>query len=196
MLPGKSLKQCKARWLSVVGPQVKKTEWTHEEGEEEKSLQIEDDSSSFIPGEIDPVPRPQTPLGAEALEFIEETTRRGYSIEEATAMYKEMAGEDGVLDGELALPGSEAHRPKRPAAEPDEPAEPGWGSKRRREQLGGQLGGRPQTMELRMLTVKELRMRAAAEGADEDAIEDARDSDTPKESLIELILATSLPMAR
>ena len=193
MLPGKSLKQCKARWFSVVGPRVKKTEWTHEEGEEEKSLQIEDDSSSFIPGEIDPVPRPQTPLGAEALEFIEETTQRGYSIEEATAMYKEMAGEDGVLDGELALPGSEAHRPKRPAAEP---AEPGWGSKKRREQLGGQLGGTTPAEELRMLTVKELRMRAAAEGADEDAIEDARDSDTPKESLIELILATCLPMAR
>ena len=49
--------------------------------------------------------------------------------------------------------------------------------------------------ELRMLTVKELRMRAAAEGVDEDAIEDARDSDTPKESLIELILAMSVPMA-
>ena len=29
----------------------------------------------------------------------------------------------------------------------------------------------------------------AAEGVDEDAIEDARDRDTPKESLIELILA-------
>ena len=43
--------------------------------------------------------------------------------------------------------------------------------------------------ELEALTVKEVRLRAAAEGVDEDAIEDARDGDTPKESLIELILA-------
>ena len=50
--------------------------------------------------------------------------------------------------------------------------------------------------ELEQLTVKELRLRAAEEGVLADAIEDARDSDTPKESLIELILATSLPMAR
>ena len=38
LLPGKSLKQCKARWFSVVGPQVKKTEWTREE--EEKLLHL------------------------------------------------------------------------------------------------------------------------------------------------------------
>ena len=43
--------------------------------------------------------------------------------------------------------------------------------------------------ELEALTVKEVRLRAAAEGVDEDAIEDARDGDTPKQSLIELILA-------
>ena len=43
--------------------------------------------------------------------------------------------------------------------------------------------------ELQELTLKEVRLRAAAEGVDEDAIEDARDGDTPKESLIELILA-------
>ena len=40
--------------------------------------------------------------------------------------------------------------------------------------------------ELRMLTVKELQMRAEAQGVDKDAIED-----TLKESLIELILAMS-----
>ena len=43
--------------------------------------------------------------------------------------------------------------------------------------------------ELEQLSLKEVRLRAAAEGVDQDAIEDARDGDTPKESLIELILA-------
>ena len=45
--------------------------------------------------------------------------------------------------------------------------------------------------ELEQLTVKELRLRAAEEGVLADAIEDARDSDTPKVSLIQLILASS-----
>ena len=50
--------------------------------------------------------------------------------------------------------------------------------------------------ELEALTVKEVRLRAAAEGVDEDAIEDARDGDTPKESLIELILAKKAAAAQ
>ena len=37
--------------------------------------------------------------------------------------------------------------------------------------------------ELEQLTLKELRLRAAAEGVDEDAIEDARDGDNPKEDV-------------
>ena len=37
--------------------------------------------------------------------------------------------------------------------------------------------------ELEQLTLKELRLRAAAEGVDEDAIEDARDGDSPKEDV-------------
>ena len=37
--------------------------------------------------------------------------------------------------------------------------------------------------ELQSLTLKELRLRAAAEGVDEDAIEDARDGDSPKEDV-------------
>ena len=36
---------------------------------------------------------------------------------------------------------------------------------------------------LQSLTLKELRLRAAAEGVDEDAIEDARDGDSPKEDV-------------
>ena len=49
--------------------------------------------------------------------------------------------------------------------------------------------------ELTQLTLKELRARATSEGVDNDAIEDARDGDTPKESLIELILAEVVPSA-
>ena len=37
--------------------------------------------------------------------------------------------------------------------------------------------------ELRQLGLKQLRLRAAAEGVDEDAIEDARDGDSPKEDV-------------
>ena len=46
--------------------------------------------------------------------------------------------------------------------------------------------------ELRQLGLKQLRLRAAAEGVDEDSIEDARDGDSPKED-VRLInsLATS-----
>ena len=43
--------------------------------------------------------------------------------------------------------------------------------------------------ELEQLGLKEVRLRAVAEGVDEDAIEDARDGDAPKECIIELILA-------
>ncbi len=46
--------------------------------------------------------------------------------------------------------------------------------------------------ELQQLTVKQLRLRAKAEGVDGDALEDARDGDTPKASIIELILANIL----
>ena len=49
--------------------------------------------------------------------------------------------------------------------------------------------------ELEQLTIKDLRLRAKAEGVDNDAVEDARDGDTPKESLIELILANTTPAA-
>ena len=45
--------------------------------------------------------------------------------------------------------------------------------------------------ELSGLTVKELRSRAEAAGVSEDAIEEARDSDEPKESLIALIVAAA-----
>ena len=37
--------------------------------------------------------------------------------------------------------------------------------------------------ELWQLGLKQLRLRAAAEGVDEDAIEDARDGDSPKEDV-------------
>jgi len=37
--------------------------------------------------------------------------------------------------------------------------------------------------ELQPLTLKELRVRAAAEGVDNEAIEDARDGDTPKQDV-------------
>ena len=43
--------------------------------------------------------------------------------------------------------------------------------------------------ELAPLTLKELRARAAAEGVSEDAIDDARDGDQPKDDLIALIVA-------
>ena len=46
--------------------------------------------------------------------------------------------------------------------------------------------------ELQQLTVKQLRLRAKVEGVDDDALEDARDGDTPKASIIELILANIL----
>ena len=49
--------------------------------------------------------------------------------------------------------------------------------------------------ELEQLTIKDLRLRAKAEGVDNDAVEDARDGETPKESLIELILANTTPAA-
>ena len=47
----------------------------------------------------------------------------------------------------------------------------------------------PLGIELLPLTVKELRARAAAEGVADDAIEEARDGDQPKEELIALIVA-------
>ena len=46
----------------------------------------------------------------------------------------------------------------------------------------------PQLDELRQLGLKQLRLRAAAEGVDEDAIEDARDGDSPKEDVRALTL--------
>ena len=48
---------------------------------------------------------------------------------------------------------------------------------------------RARTAELAHLKLPDLRKRAAAAGATEDDIEDARDSDNPKEALMELILA-------
>ena len=67
-------------------------------------------------------------MDAEALEFIEETMRCGYSLEEATAMYKEMAGEDGVLDGDRLYTGqdppNEPVLPKIPKAGPKPKAAP------------------------------------------------------------------------
>ena len=48
--------------------------------------------------------------------------------------------------------------------------------------------------ELEQLGLKEVRLQAVAEGVDEDAIEDARDGDAPKECIIELILAKIAPM--
>ena len=50
--------------------------------------------------------------------------------------------------------------------------------------------------ELQQLTVKQLRLRAKAEGVDGDALEDARDGDTPKASIIELILGNAPAVAR
>ena len=46
--------------------------------------------------------------------------------------------------------------------------------------------------ELQQLALKDLRLRAEATGVDKDAIEDARDGDAPKETIIELILAQSV----
>ena len=48
--------------------------------------------------------------------------------------------------------------------------------------------------ELEQLGLKEVRLQAVAEGVDEDAIENARDGDAPKECIIELILAKIAPM--
>ena len=50
--------------------------------------------------------------------------------------------------------------------------------------------------ELQQLTVKQLRLRAKAEGVDGDALEDARDGDTPKASIIGLILGNTSAVAR
>ena len=50
--------------------------------------------------------------------------------------------------------------------------------------------------ELQQLTVKQLRLRAKAEGVDGDALEDARDGDTPKASIIGLILGNAPAVAR
>ena len=64
-------------------------------------------------------------------------------------------------------------------------------------QAAGKAGQRAAVeAELKQLTVKDLRMRAKAEGVDAEAIEDARDGATPKESLIELILANEAAGAR
>ena len=64
-------------------------------------------------------------------------------------------------------------------------------------QAAGKAGQRAALeAELKQLTVKDLRMRAKAEGVDAEAIEDARDGDTPKASLIELILANEAAGAR
>ena len=63
-------------------------------------------------------------------------------------------------------------------------------------QAAGKAGQRAAVeAELQQLTVKDLRMRAKAEGVDAEAIEDARDGDTPKESVTELILAKVVPHA-
>ena len=60
-------------------------------------------------------------------------------------------------------------------------------------QAAGKAGQRAAVeAELKQLTVKDLRMRAKAKGVD---AEDARGGGTPKESLIELILASMGPAA-
>ena len=48
---------------------------------------------------------------------------------------------------------------------------------------------RAQVAEMQQLTLPELRKRAAAAGVDPDALEEARDSDEPKQAIIGLILA-------
>ena len=64
-------------------------------------------------------------------------------------------------------------------------------------QAAGKAGQRAALeAELKQLTVKDLRMRAKTDGVDAEAIEDARDGDTPKESLIELILVNEAAGAR
>ena len=65
-----------------------------------------------------------------------------------------------------------------------------------RAQAAGKAGQRAAVeAELKQLTVKDLRMRAKTDGVRAEAIEDARDGATPKESLIELILANAGPAA-
>eukprot|EP01046_Picozoa_sp_COSAG06_P032816 COSAG06_NODE_3306_length_5529_cov_7.228913_1_plen_451_part_00 len=53
----------------------------------------------------------------------------------------------------------------------------------------------PLAEELAELSLKELRVRAKASGCDNDAIEDARDGDSPKPDLIKLIIAKEEELA-